>query len=98
MVEGKVQNDARGAVFQWVDSVDGKGIALNEDRTYKRNVVADMQIMVARAIHDGTLTDSDLLQTGINTIDPSVVAWAESANATFKAKYRCNGDSMHHVR
>eukprot|EP00977_Amphora_coffeiformis_P029102 scaffold38788_cov221-Amphora_coffeaeformis.AAC.2 len=97
VVNGVVQNDARGAVLQWVDTVDGKGLALHDDGTYKGNVVADMQIMVAKAIHEKVLTDSDLLQTGVNTLDPSIVAWAESSNATFEPKYRCNGDSMHHV-
>jgi len=98
VVNGVVQNDARGAVLQWVDTVSGKGLALNHDGTYKGNVVSDMQIMVAKTIHENFLTNSDLLQTGVTTIDPSVVAWAESSNATFEPKYRCNGDSMHHVR
>ena len=97
VVDGAVQNDARGAVFQWVDTVTGKGIALNDDGTYKGNVVADMQIMVAKAIQDGVLTNTDLLQTGVNTLAPSVVEWAEDPSLTFDPKYRCNADSMHHV-
>lgn len=98
VVDGTVQNDARGAVFQWVDTVTGKGIAMNDDGTYKGNVVADMQVMVAKAIHDGVLNDTDALQTGVNTIDTSVVEWAANPALTFEPKYRCGGDVMHHVR
>jgi hypothetical protein len=97
VVNGKVQNDVRGAVFQWVDNVDHSGIAIHDDGTYKGNVVADIQIMVAKAIQQGVLQDTDLLQTGVNTIDLLVVAWAESADATFAPQFRCNGDSMHHA-
>ena len=97
VVNGVVQNDVRGAVFQWVDTVTGKGIAMNEDGTYKGNVVADMQVMVTKAIHEGVLTDTDLLQTGVNTIDASIVEWAESGELTFDPQYRCDGDAMHHV-
>lgn len=83
--------------MQWFKSSDLSPLAMNEDGTYRGNVVADMQIMVAKAIHDGFLTNTDLLQTGINTIDPEVVAWAETAGAIFDPQFRCNGDSMHHV-
>lgn len=56
-----------------------------------------MQIMVAKAIHDEVLTDTPALQTIHDTIDPELVAWAESATATLSPEYCCNGDSMHHV-
>jgi hypothetical protein len=98
-VNGTVQNDVRGAVFQWIDIVNRTAMAINEDGTYRGNVVADMQLMVAKAIHEGVLGDSTdhILPTAVNTIHPSVVKWAESLNATFSPLYRCNGDSMHHV-
>ena len=92
----KVQNDARGAVLQLV-GMDGTGIAMNDDGTYKGNVIADMQIMVAKAIHEGVLQDKPLLQTGVNTIDPEIIKWAESSDEVLYPKFRCNGDSMHHV-
>lgn len=87
----------RGAVFQWFKSSDLSPLAMNDDGTYRGNVVADMQIMVAKAIHDGFLTNTDLLQTGTNTIERDVVEWAETAGAVLDPHFRCGGDSMHHV-
>lgn len=75
----------------------GKGIARSWDGTYKGNVVADMQIFVAKAIHEGLIEDQPLLQTGKNQIPMSVVDWATTKGAKFDPEYRCNGDSMHHV-
>ena len=92
-----VQNDARGSVFQLTDSLDRSGIAVNDDKTYKGNVVADLQLMVAKAIHDEVLTDTPALQTVHNTLDPELVAWAESGTQALDVEYCCNGDSMHHV-
>lgn len=98
VVNGKVQNDARGAVFQWIDTTTGKGLAIDElTGEYKGNVVSDMQIMVAKAIHDGVLQNSANLQIFTNTIEPDVVTWAASAGAVFEPQFRCNGDSMHHT-
>lgn len=95
---GFVVNDARGSVFQFVSSTgDYHGISINEDGTYKGNVIADVQIMVAKAIHEGVLQDTPLVQTVINTIPPSMVEWASSNTSTYSPNYRCNGDSMHHV-
>lgn len=96
VVNGKVQNDARGSVLQLVN-FEGKGTAMSDDGRYRGNVVADMQIMVAKAIHDRVLEDTPLLQTGVNAIDPEVVAWAESGRTVLSPQFRCNGDSMHHV-
>jgi hypothetical protein len=95
--ENKVVNDARGAVFQLIRSSDNAPIALNEDGTYKGNVVADMQIMVAKAIIDGVIQDSPELQTVVNTLDSTIIDWASSSDAIYEPQYRCNGDSMHHV-
>lgn len=92
-----IQNDARGSVFQTIDSIDYSPIAMNEDGTYKGNVVADMQIMVAKAIHDEVLVDTDDLQTIHNTLDKHFVEWAEAGDMVYEPELSCNGDSMHHV-
>lgn len=62
-------------------------MSINDDGTYKGNVVADMQIMVAKAIHDETLTDTPALQTVHSTIDLELVEWAESATKALDHKY-----------
>lgn len=56
-----------------------------------------MQIMVAKAILEGVLDDDPLRQTAPNTISPTIIEWAESADEIFNPSYRCNGDAMHHV-
>ena len=89
--------DSRGAVLQLIRSSDNASIAINDDGTYMGNVVADMQIMVAKAIHDGVLQHEAPLQTLVNSINPTIVNWASSSNDVYEPKYRCNGDSMHHV-
>lgn len=95
---GLVVNDARGSIFQFVSSRgDFHGISINADGTYKGNVIADLQVMVAKAIHEGVLQNTPLAQTIINTIPPSMVEWASSSSSTYSPMYRCNGDSMHHV-
>jgi hypothetical protein len=93
----KVMNDARGAIFQLVRSPDKAPIAINNDGTYKGNVVADMQIMVAKAIIDGKIKNTPQLQTSVNSLDQTIISWASSSTYTYKPKYRCNGDTMHHV-
>ena len=97
VVDGVVQNDARGAILQFVSSADGSSISLNPDGTYLPNVVSNAQIMVAKAIHDNVINGTSVLQTGVNTISPQIVEWASNDTATFSPMYRCNGDSMHHV-
>jgi len=95
--DGVVLNDARGAIFQFVNSIDNSPIAINNDGTYKGNVVADLQIMVAKAIKDDFLADRPEAQTGVNTISDEIINWAESGSDVYVPSYRCNGDSMHHV-
>jgi hypothetical protein len=98
VVDGVVQNDARGAIMQLIKSTsEEKFLAINDDGTYKRNPVADMQIMSASAIQQGLLDDHPILQTVVNTISPSIVEWASSINDVLSPHYRCNGDSMHHT-
>lgn len=80
-----------------MDAIDYTGISTYGDGTYKGNVVADMQIMVAKAIVDGVLKDDPLRQTLPNTISPSIIEWAESDEIVLNPSYRCNGDAMHHV-
>jgi hypothetical protein len=96
---GRVANDARGAVFQMVKTFDYSDphLAMAEDGTYQGNVVADMQVMVARAIKDGVLQNTPERQTLFSTISDDMIAWAESGTTQFVFSFRCNGDSMHHV-
>jgi hypothetical protein len=106
--DDKVVTDARGSVFQFIDPHRRISMALNRtDGTYKGNVVADAQIMTAKAILDGTLDSSGSnpsLLTNINTIPQSIVAWAEGipfgsppTKPKYTPSYRCHGDIMHHV-
>jgi hypothetical protein len=90
-------NDARGAVFQLIRSTDNSPIAMNDDYTYRGNVVADMQIMVAKAILDGKIQSTPQLQTAVNSIDETIIQWASRSDGRYEPQYRCNGDSMHHV-
>jgi len=108
VIDNQVQNDVRGAVFQIIDTITGNGIAAtkrgNGTYQYRSNVVADMQLFVARAIHEGIFDRAgtpEALQTNVNTISPRLVDWATSAvgmvPTSRKLYLRCNGDSMHHV-
>lgn len=94
---GAVMNDARGSVFQFINSVDNTLLSINGDGTYKGNVVADMQIMVAKAIREGLIEDLPEHQTAVNTIEQTLIDWAMNDTVTYSPKYRCNGDAMHHV-
>lgn len=100
--------DARGSVFQLYNTITNKGITFNTtDGTYIRNVVADSQIMVAKAIKDGMFLSEQgnpLLSTNISTIPKEIIEWAEGIPTgtplrppRYLPLYRCNGDSMHHV-
>lgn len=97
MVNGVVQNDARGAMIQFINTLTNEWIATNSDMQYTGNIVADAQIMVAKAIHDSLLQDTPLLQTQANSIAAEIVEWAEDPTIVFDPDFRCNGDSMHHV-
>lgn len=90
-------NDARGAVFQFIRASDKAPIAINPDGTYKGNVVADMQVMVAKAIMEGLIQDTPQLQTVVNSLDATIIDWASNSDVVYEPLYRCNGDSMHHV-
>mmetsp|Transcript_12613 Transcript_12613/g.27379 ORF Transcript_12613/g.27379 Transcript_12613/m.27379 type:complete len:262 (-) Transcript_12613:1662-2447(-) len=69
---------------------------MGADGSYIGNVVADMQIMVAKAILDGTLPDIPSRQIGPNSIHQGIIDWAQDGSI-MKPSYVCNGDSMHHV-
>jgi hypothetical protein len=97
VVDGVVQNDVRGAILQFVSSIDNKPLGINPDGTYRGNVVLDMQVMVAKAIKDGVLVDQPGLQTIVSTVSDSIIDWASSSEGVFSPDMRCNGDSMHHV-
>ncbi|KAG7349085.1 hypothetical protein IV203_011682 [Nitzschia inconspicua] len=104
-VEGsRVVNDIRGAVFQFektFETGESRFLAINSDGTYKGNIVADAQVMVANAILENNITDSPGLQVGpVNSINEKIIRWAKGVGENDKVytpKYRCNGDSMHHV-
>lgn len=97
VIDGVVQNDARGGVLQLISTIYNEWIASDANGHYTGNVLTDAQIMVARAIQDNTLVNDSILQTRVNTIDSSIVSWAEDPAETFSPDFRCNGDSMHHV-
>jgi hypothetical protein len=97
VVDGIVQTDARGSVFQFVRPYDGHPMSMYKNGTYKGNVVADMQIMVAKAIMDGIIVDAPLHQMKANKINHTLIEWASSGKIKYKPQLRCGGDSMHHV-
>ncbi|KAL7531748.1 hypothetical protein ACHAXR_004212 [Thalassiosira sp. AJA248-18] len=55
-----------------------------------------MQIMIAQAILDGTLTGMPSRQVKLNTIHQGIIGWAQDGTV-MEPQYICNGDSMHHV-
>lgn len=90
--------DARGQVFQFYSSLQGRGISNNG--RYQGNVLSDAQIMTAKAIHDGVFDTSGndpFHITNVTTIPKEVIEWAQGAQSSYLPKYRCNGDIMHHV-
>ena len=95
---GCIQNDPRGAVFQTVKSFDSfdSYLSINAAGEYIGNVVADMQLIVASAILDGTLSDMPARQIGPNSINQDLIDWATNGGS-ITPQYVCNGDSMHHV-
>jgi len=97
VIDGKVQNDARGAIFQLFDTFSGIGIAMDmTTRKYVSNPVADMQLFVAQEIQAGTLSNDSVLNTGVNSISSQILEWARDGTE-LNPEYRCSGDSMHHV-
>ena len=96
---GCIQNDVRGSVFQTIkssDSVDNPYLSIDAAGKYIGNVVANMQLIVAQAVLDGTLTNFPAAQIGPNSITQDLIDWARNGG-TLTPKYICNGDSMHHV-
>jgi hypothetical protein len=102
VVDGAVQNDARGAVMQFYDASDETYIGLEEtlgQYIYIGNANLDAQIMVGKAINQdlASLGDNVVLQTNVNSVNNDLIAWAEGEDPSYTPKFRCNGDSMHHV-
>ena len=102
--------DPVGAVWQVynVDPATGAPLTATsaDDATarYRGNVVADAQVLVAKAVHEGAFAGSRL-DVSRSTITPEMVAWAEG-RAGYVTRDRvvggpdgllCNGDSMFHV-
>ncbi len=97
VVDGSVQNDARGAVMQFYNSLDDVYIGMDETSgQYIGNANLDAQIMVGKALNQGLLGDN-VLQTNVNSVSLKLIDWAEGINPSFVINFRCNGDSMHHV-
>ena len=94
---GCIVNDARGSVFQTVKTFDSENpfLAMDANGRYQGNVVADMQMIVAQAILDGTLTDAPSRQVGPNSIGSDIISWAKDGTV-LTPQLVCNGDSMHH--
>ena len=88
VVDGIVQNDARGAIVQLVNTFTNEYIAMDGLGRYTGNVITDAQIMVAKAIRDGVLVDDNILQTGVNTIDVGMIDWAMNPELVFDPKFR----------
>ena len=91
---GCIVNDVRGSVFQTVKTFDSQNphLALGQDNKYNGNVVSDMQIMVANAILDGTLTSEPTRQIEPNSITSEIVAWAQQGTEMTSPQYICNGE------
>jgi hypothetical protein len=97
VVDTRVQNDARGAILQFYNASDETYIGIDyTSGQYTGNANLDAQIMVGKAINEGKLGDN-VLQTNVNSVGLPLIQWAESNNPLFTPKFRCNGDSMHHV-
>jgi hypothetical protein len=99
VVDGAVQNDARGAIMQFYNALDEVYIGLDEasgQYTYTGNANLDAQIMIGKALNQGLLGDN-ILQTNVNSVGLPLIDWAEGTNPRFAPDFRCNGDSMHHV-
>jgi len=95
-------SDTRGSIFQTIKTFDSANpyLAMGADGRYNGNAVSDMQVMVAQAILDGTITDApdEGLQIGPNSINQDIINWAKNPDPnSLTPKYICNGDSMHHV-
>ena len=80
-----------------IDTLTNEWIACDKGMHYKGNVITDAQLIVAKAIHNGVLQDSPLLQTNVSSISKDLIKWAENSDSVFKPHFRCNGDIMHHV-
>lgn len=97
-----VQNDVVGSILQtqnYYITPGGKKtpLTINELGIYKGNIVSDVQLMVAKAIHHGITFGR--LSTSINSIQPETIEWAEKQYQLKNTNlyYIFQGDTMHHV-
>lgn len=90
-VSSKVQVDVVGSVFQ-----TQHGDTITDDGIYRGNLIANTQLLIAKAIHEDIRFEHP---TRFNTITSQTVQWAE--NGTFLADeyidFIFQGDAMHHV-
>ena len=85
-----VQVDVVGSVFQTqhADTID-------ETTRYKGNLIANIQLLIAKAIYDNIRF---VRSVKVNSITPETIRWAEqSSTMTLDNKYVFQGDAMHHV-
>ena len=93
--DGKHMKDQIGSVFQTQNKDhDGNFLTINNDNTYKGNVVSNAQLAVTKSILDGDSFGN--LSVSRNSITTDVVNWANGTH-TWDFKFICNGDSMFHV-
>ena len=101
---GTAQIDPIGSVFQTQNvDADGKKLTINDDGTYKSNVVADAQALVASAILAGV--NFGHLATHRNSISQNTLDWiagtkqltTDIGGGVALGTYSLNGDSMFHV-
>jgi hypothetical protein len=88
VIDGAVQNDARGGIVQLINTFTNEFIAMDNERHYIGNVVTDAQIMVAKAIRDGVIEGNNILQTGANTIGTGMIDWAMNPLSVLDPHFR----------
>jgi hypothetical protein len=108
---GEPINDPAGSIVQLlnkggcanyltIDTVDGGNI---ENAWYTGNALANAQMLVGKAIHNGDF-DGSSLDVSRNSVTPEMVAWVEAGalgalgDLAADEGWICNGDSMFHVQ
>ncbi len=103
---GNAVIDPVGAVVQVLNTHPddpGKTITIDAQGRYVGNVVANAQLLVAKANHAGEFAAAPHLDISRLNIMPSLVDWAEDGTSLWSlapkgsGNYLCNGDSMFHV-
>lgn len=97
-----IQNDVVGSVLQtqnYYISKTGEKVPLtiNEQGIYTGNIVSNIQLIIAKAIHKGITFGN--LSTSVNSINSETITWVENQIQLKYTKlyYIFQGDTMHHV-